>query len=79
LGRTNPDAVEVTEGLRVGDRVCVSAEPEFADGMRIVVGKPTKTGLSKTHALMKNLKKNKKTDKNKPSPKGLFGTVPRSR
>ena len=54
LGRTNPDRVEVTEGLHPGQRVCVTAEPEFADGMRIVLGAPARTSLSKTHALMKN-------------------------
>jgi cobalt-zinc-cadmium efflux system membrane fusion protein len=79
IGRTNPDTVEVTDGLRSGQLVCRSAEPEFADGMRIVIGKPDKSNISKTHALMVNLKTTKKNDKDKPNPRGLFGMGQRSR
>jgi RND family efflux transporter MFP subunit len=74
LGRTNPDRVEIIDGLRPGERVCKSAEPEFAEGMRIVVGAPDKAVLSRTHILMKNLKRSSKSsDKDKTKSQGLFG------
>jgi RND family efflux transporter MFP subunit len=38
LGQTNPDRVEVTQGLRPGERICATAEPNLAEGMRVYVG-----------------------------------------
>lgn len=35
VGRSNADEAEITAGLAEGDRVCVSAKPSFAGGMRV--------------------------------------------
>ncbi len=40
LGRANPERTEVLHGISAGERICVTAEPDFADGMRVVVGLP---------------------------------------
>jgi len=55
LGRANPDQVEITQGLRAGDRICTTAEPDFADGMMVLVERlgVESSGPSRTHVLMK--------------------------
>ena len=37
LGRTNPDRVEVKSGIRMGERICSVAEPDYADGMKVIL------------------------------------------
>jgi len=34
-GKSNPDRVEITKGLKTGDRVCVQADPHFSEGMKV--------------------------------------------
>jgi RND family efflux transporter MFP subunit len=46
LGQTNPDRVEVTHGLRPGERVCTTADTSLAEGMRVYVGKAGGSGGS---------------------------------
>lgn len=55
LGRTTISRVEVLKGVSVGDRVVIVAEPDFAEGMRVMVGASPK-GTSRTRALMGKLK-----------------------
>lgn len=35
VGRSNPNRVEITQGLSAGDRVCLSPQPFFKNGMQI--------------------------------------------
>lgn len=71
LGRMSPDRIEVTQGLRPGERVCISAEPDFAERMKVVMGVPDSLS-SKTHALMKTIKKGAASQKGNFGPQGVF-------
>ena len=35
VGRSNPDRVEISQGLKAGDRVCAQADPHFVEGMKV--------------------------------------------
>lgn len=54
LGRENPDRVEIKEGVSASQKVCLVAEPDFEDGMRVVVVSAAQAakGGSRTHALL---------------------------
>ncbi len=68
LGRSNPDQVEITKGLSEGQTICVTAEPDFADGMKVVKAAPgTKpANQSRTNALLNRAKISKKPDSKDP-------------
>jgi RND family efflux transporter MFP subunit len=70
LGNANPDRVEVTEGLRSGDRVCVTAEPDFIDGMKAAIGPSPLGTLSKTQQLMKKVAKDNPPPQYTPAKRG---------
>ena len=38
LGHSNPDRVEITQGLSVGERVCVQPPPHLLNGMKVKLG-----------------------------------------
>lgn len=40
VGQSNPERVEITQGLSEGENVCMTADAHFADGMRIRPGLP---------------------------------------
>jgi RND family efflux transporter MFP subunit len=44
LGRSNPERVEVTQGLRPGQAVCQNADPSFENGTQVRVVSPKKGG-----------------------------------
>jgi RND family efflux transporter MFP subunit len=46
LGQTNPDRVEVKQGLRPGERVCTTADTALEDGMRVYIGTAERHGAS---------------------------------
>jgi RND family efflux transporter MFP subunit len=50
MGRTNPEYVEITRGLSRNERVVMTAEPDFADGMHALIGDPETSpgGISRT-------------------------------
>jgi len=35
LGKSNPDRVEITQGLLINEQICVSPEPRWANGMKV--------------------------------------------
>ena len=75
LGRTSPDWVEVTQGLQAQNQIVITAEPDFAEGMMVLVdpaGAPA-PGSSKTHALMKDRVKKALLDKKRGSGPGFIG------
>lgn len=37
LGHSNPERVEITKGLSDGERVCITADPHFAPGIKVKV------------------------------------------
>jgi RND family efflux transporter MFP subunit len=78
VGRSNPDRIEIARGLRAGQKVAVSAEPDFAPGMRVIEGRamlePRAFSHSKTHVLMSQLKHNEK-DKARDRDKNPFHRV----
>ena len=39
LGQSNPERVEVKQGLSEGERICTVIDPKFADGIKIKVKK----------------------------------------
>ena len=54
LGRMNPDRTEITRGLAPRESICKSAEPDFSEGMQIIVGSTsTVSGMPPTYRLMK--------------------------
>ena len=75
LGRANPDRVEVTQGLKAEDQVCITAEPDFADGMMVLVDTSSVNapGLSKTHLLMKDRVQKSLMDKKRAAAKASKG------
>lgn len=37
LGRSNPERVEITQGLAEGERICLKTDPHFANGIKVKV------------------------------------------
>ena len=77
LGKSNPERVEVIKGLSLGQRICVTAEPDFADGMKVKIGRPAMGAApqSRTNMLLSRLplmKKPEQQNKPKPGPMGNF-------
>jgi RND family efflux transporter MFP subunit len=66
LGRANPDRIEVTQGLHAEESIAVTAEPDFSDGMMVLLepaGSLSSDSSSKTHTLMKERVKKTLIDK----------------
>lgn len=70
LGRGNPDRSEVVQGLKPGDRVLITAEPDYVEGSRVIIGDAPKTFVSRTRVLLEKAKKESRTVTASPFLKG---------
>lgn len=76
LGLTNPERVEIAQGLKARAQVVVAAEPDFENGMRVILSseKPSSISPSKTHARIRRLQPSgSKDEKKKDEPPSLLG------
>ncbi len=72
LGRANPERIEILKGLSLGDRVCVTAEPDYVDGMQAITGDPAAAegALDRTAKFLPETKKDS-ADKRKSAIRNL--------
>lgn len=72
-GRTNPDRIEIVSGLSPKEWVCVTAEPDFSEGMMALVAPPGSTSGrgSRTAKFLPDPKKDSATAKKAPKKSGV--------
>jgi hypothetical protein len=62
VGRANPDYIEVTQGLTIGERVVQTAEPDYVEGERVIVSTSPAHSTARTRALIQKAQGGKKPE-----------------